>query len=144
MIIVRNARCRSKIRFIVINYNNSELLSFLERSAELKWYERIMTSMELKISETLTHLLDERRTTLKHISLATGVPLSTLSEWKASNRNPNTVQVAKVAKHLAVTVHYLLFGTEDSEEPIQKILKEEFFKGTFEITLKRVKILEEK
>lgn len=96
--------------------------------------------MKLKISQTLTHILESRRLTIKEVSKATGVPMSSISGWKKDNRSPHAEQAGKVARHLGVTVHFLLFGEEDHEEPLQKILKEDFFTGTFEITVKKVKL----
>lgn len=99
----------------------------------------MLDSMELKIGKVLKQFMDKERHTLASISKATGVPKSTISEW-LSNRSPNPTQAVKVANHLGVSLHFLLFGKDDSQEPIQKILKEDFFKGTFEISIKRVKI----
>ncbi len=96
--------------------------------------------MKLKISQTLSHILESRRLTIKEVSKATGVPMSSISGWKKDNRSPHAEQAGKVARHLGVTVHFLLFGEEDHEEPFQKILKEDFFSGTFEITVKKVKL----
>lgn len=50
------------------------------------------------------------------------------------------VQEVKVANALGVSLHYLLFGEDDAQEAFQKIMKEDFFKGTFEISIKRVKV----
>ena len=98
--------------------------------------------MELKIGKTLTALIDEKRLTLKEVSEAAKVSISTIQEWK-SNRTPrDPAQVLAVANFLGVSLHHLLFGQEDRQEPIQKILMEDFFKGTFEITVRRVKIPE--
>lgn len=97
---------------------------------------------ELKISKILKRLMNESGETLASITKTTGVPKSTISEWLA-NRSPNPIQAVKVANHLGVSLHYLLFGEDDSMEPLQKIMKEDFFKGTFEITIKKVKIKEE-
>lgn len=99
----------------------------------------MLDSMELKIGKVLKQFMDKERHTLASISKATGVPKSTISEW-LSNRSPNPTQAVKVANHLGVSLHFLLFGKDDSQEPIQKILKEDFFNGTFEISIKRVKI----
>lgn len=96
--------------------------------------------MELKIGKTLAKLIKEQDMTLKTLAQNTGVSASTLSEWKSNRKPKDPTQLQKVASELGVTIHFLLFGVEDSQEPIQKILKEEFFTGTFEITLKRVKI----
>lgn len=99
----------------------------------------MVESVELKIGKTLEKLMKSERHTLSSISKATGVPKSTLSEW-LNNRAPNPTQAVKVAGHLGVSLHFLLFGKDDEQEPVQKILKEDFFKGTFEITVKRVKV----
>ncbi|MGZ3785118.1 MAG: helix-turn-helix domain-containing protein [Bdellovibrio sp.] len=93
----------------------------------------------LKIGTVLKKLMKEERHTLTSISKATGVPKSTISEWM-NNRAPNPIHAAKVAKHLGVSLHYLLFSEEDAEEPLHKLLKEDVFNGVFEINIKRVKI----
>ncbi len=87
--------------------------------------------------------MESRRITLKAIAKATGVPLSSIAEWKKNNRNPKAEDAAKVADFLEITLAHLLFGQEDRQEPLQKILKEEFFNGTFEINIKRVRIKNE-
>lgn len=96
--------------------------------------------MSVKIGNTFKKLLYERRLTLKEVSKATGVSNSTLSEW-LNNRSPkNPEQTRKVAKFLGVSLHFFLFGEEDTEEPLHKLLTEDVFNGTFEINIKRVKI----
>lgn len=97
------------------------------------------SNMDLKIGKVLKQLMDKDRHTLTSIAKATGVPKSTISEW-LGNRSPNPSQAVKVANHLGISLHFLLFGKDDAQEPIQKILKEDFFKGTFEISIKRVKM----
>lgn len=93
--------------------------------------------MELKIAKTLEKIMKDQRHTLSSISRQTGVPKSTISEW-LNNRSPNPAQAAKVANHLGISLHFLLFGRNDSHEPLQKILKEEVFEGTFEVIIRRV------
>lgn len=96
--------------------------------------------MNVVIGKVLTSLVAKKRLTLKEIAKATGVPATTIAEWQ-SNRSPkNPGQVRAVAKYLGVSMHFLLFGEEDGEEPIQRLLKEDIFTGTFEITLKRVRL----
>lgn len=96
-------------------------------------------TVDLKIGKVLTHIMDNERHTITSISKATGIPKSTISEW-LNNRTPNPSQAVKVANHLGVSLHFLLFGKDDAQEPIQKLLKEDFFKGTFEISIKRIKL----
>lgn len=96
--------------------------------------------MKIRIGDILTELDKEQRYSMKELSKKTKVPASTLGEW-SNNRTPkNPVQVQKVAQELGVSMHYLLFGEEDHEEPLAKIMKEEFFSGTFEVTVKKVKL----
>lgn len=99
----------------------------------------MVEGVDLKIGKVLKQIMDRERHTLALISKATGVPKSTISEW-INNRSPNPTQAVKVANYLGVSLHFLLFGKDDAQEPIQKILKEDFFKGTFEITVKRIKL----
>ena len=100
----------------------------------------MVESMSIKIGNTFKKLLNERRVTLKEVTKATGVASSTLSEW-LNNRSPkNPEHIRKVAKFLGVSMHFFLFGEEDTEEPLHKLLSEDVFNGTFEINIKRVKI----
>lgn len=87
--------------------------------------------------------MESRRITLKAIAKETGVPLSSIAEWKKNNRNPKVEDASKVADYLGITLSHLLFGQEDKQEPLQKILKEQFFSGVFEINIKRVHIKDE-
>lgn len=82
--------------------------------------------------------------TLKELSIATGVPQSTLSQWSANREPKKPGQIASVAKHLSVSLHYLLFGVKDDNETINlaEVLKQDLFSGTFEITIKKVQIKE--
>lgn len=98
-----------------------------------------MSSMVLKIGTTLRKLMIEQGLTLKGISQATSVPASTIAEWSNNRAPKNPIHVQKVAAYLGVSLHYLLFGEEDKQEPMTKLLKEDFFTGTFEISIKRVR-----
>lgn len=68
--------------------------------------------MELKIAKVLKEIMERDRHTLTSISKATGVPKSTIAEW-LNNRTPNPIQVVLVARHLGVSLHYILFEIED-------------------------------
>jgi transcriptional regulator with XRE-family HTH domain len=96
--------------------------------------------MSTQIGRILSGIIKERRLTLKEIAMETGVPATTLAEWQANRTPKNPAQVRAVAKYLGISLHYLLFGEEDSQELFQKILKEDLFSGTFEINIKRVRV----
>lgn len=97
-------------------------------------------SMKLMISKTLGSLIKEHGLTLKALSKAAGVSTSTLHEWSNGRTPKDPVQVQRVASYLGVSLHALLFGQEDPAEPLTKIISEDFFRGTFEITVKRIKL----
>jgi len=78
---------------------------------------------ELVINKVLKTLMKESGETLASLAKATSVPKSTISEW-LGNRSPNLIQAVKVANHLGVSLHFLLFGEDDKHDPIQKIMKE--------------------
>lgn len=95
--------------------------------------------MQLKNGQMLPILMKEARLNLRQLSEQSGAPISTLSEWH-NKRNPRApIQIAKVERCLGVSLHHLLFGEEDHQEPLQKVFKEEVFKGTYEISTKKVK-----
>lgn len=96
--------------------------------------------MEVQIGKVFKALLKEKRATLQEISNATGVSTSTLHEWQNNRKPKDPAQVAKVAEFFGVTLFFFLFGKEDSNEPLSKVLKEDMFHGTFEISIKRVRI----
>ena len=98
-----------------------------------------MNTVKLKIGPVMRTLIDDRRLTLKEISKATGVPASTIAEWTNNRAPKNPEQAQKVASFLGISLHHLFFGVEDREEPISKLLKEDVFSGTFEISIKRVR-----
>lgn len=104
------------------------------------WIMSDNSPMKLVISKTLGSLIKERGLTLKALSKATGVSVSTLHEWGNGRTPKDPVQVQRVASYFGVSLHALLFGQEDPAEPLTKIMTEDFFRGTFEISIKRVKL----
>lgn len=98
--------------------------------------------MTIKTAQVLKSFIRDRRFTIKEISQGSGVPASTIAEWANSRVPKNPLQVRKVAEFLGITTHYLLFAEEDDQEPIQKILRNDVFNGTFEISIKRVRLNE--
>ena len=99
----------------------------------------MVDTVELKIGKVLKDIMTAQRHTLATISKTTGVPKSTIAEW-LNNRTPNPVQAVKVANYLDVSLHYLLFGHNETEDVLTKILKEELFSGTFEVSIKKIKL----
>lgn len=124
---------RMIVRHFILSFDLLELVSPIGESAVDD------VNMDLKIGRRLKKLMEDERHTLAGISKATGVPKSTMSEW-LSNRSPNPVHAAKVAKHLGVSLPFLLFAQEDQSESLTQLLKEDIFSGTFEINIRRIKV----
>ncbi len=98
--------------------------------------------MELKIGVTLPRFMKERRVSVKQLSKASGVAISTLHEWINGRAPRDPMQAKKVADALQVSLNRLLFDEPDLNESISlnSLLKEDIFSGTFEINIKRVKV----
>jgi len=98
---------------------------------------------QIRIGSVFKKLLEEQHKSLKEVSVQTSIPYSTLHTW-LQNSPPKDINKAKrLASFFGVSLDYLLFGEEttgpfQSEEPKLKKLKEEFFKGVFEITVRKV------
>ncbi len=80
----------------------------------------------------------------RELAKLSGVPFSTLHEWMGGRSPRDPVQIKKVADALGVSLNRLLFDEPDKNESfnITQILKEDVFSGTFEVTIKKVKIKE--
>lgn len=70
-----------------------------------------------KTYEIFAKLLEERGVTPYRIYKETGVPQSSLSEWKRGNSMPKIDKMIKIADYFGVSVDYLL-GNEQKEKPI--------------------------
>jgi hypothetical protein len=92
-------------------------------------------SMELRLSDTLSALIKEKRLTLREVAEKCGV-------WQSGRAPKNPIQVAKVADCLGVSMYWLLFGTEDKQGlgVVEKIIRDEVFTGNFQISVKRIRI----
>lgn len=97
-------------------------------------------AVTVKIGTNLTNLLSSKNLSLRALSKASGVPYTTLQEWTANRTPRNPIQIQKVASCLDVSMHFLLFGVEDKSEPLTKLLKDDIFSGTFEISIKKVRV----
>ena len=70
--------------------------------------------------EIFEQLLKKRKITPYRVSKETGVPQSTLSDWKRDRSIPKTDKLQKTANYLGVTLDYLL-GNEQKEKPAQAV-----------------------
>lgn len=94
--------------------------------------------MSVQIGKVFSQIVKERRYTIKEISKVTEVPASTLAEWQAGRIPKNPAQVRVVAQFLKVSLHFLLFGEEDSQQLTAKLTNQDLLNGVFEISIRRI------
>ena len=62
----------------------------------------------IKLYKRYVELRDNKGVTDYKVSLETGIPKSTFSEWKAGRSNPKIEKMKKIADYFGVTVDYFL------------------------------------
>lgn len=100
-----------------------------------------MKRKDLKLGETLQHLMEKKGLTIKELSYRCKVPAPTLFHFKNNRPPKNVLDVGRVAECLGVTIHYLLLGEE--EPRITKIIEEHEARdgivGRYEVRVRRIK-----
>ena len=71
--------------------------------------------MDKHINEKIFELMRYRGLSQKEFSKLTGIPESTISDWKHKNFNPTSDRIAKICEVLRVSTSELL-ETEDNED----------------------------
>ena len=64
-------------------------------------------------SERILQILDERKISQKDFSEWTGIPQSTISDWRKKKTNPGTDKIMIICKVLNITPEWLLSGIEE-------------------------------
>ncbi|CAK9252018.1 unnamed protein product [Sphagnum jensenii] len=85
-----------------------------------------------------------RKRGLRTVDLARGIDRSpkTLSDWLAGRLPRDFEGIRAAAKFLGVSVHYMLYGEEDTATPLNKLYEAATITGVYELTVKKVKELE--
>ena len=66
----------------------------------------------MTVGERILELLAEKGITQKELSVRTGIPQSTISDWKGKKINPGSEKVMIICEVLGVDPAYLLSGTD--------------------------------
>lgn len=82
------------------------------------------------ISEKIFKLISEQGMTQKTFASRTGIPQSTISDWKSKKLNPSSDKILIICDVLGVTPYELLSGTESGKYELPERLVVE--KGTDE------------
>ena len=67
----------------------------------------------MTISEKIFEILDARGISQKEFSLATGIPQSTISDWRKKNTNPASDKILVICDTLNVTPYELLSNVKE-------------------------------
>jgi transcriptional regulator with XRE-family HTH domain len=92
----------------------------------------------VKINQILKSLMLDHKITLKGLSKATGIPLSTLGSYTAGKKaayNPD--HLAKICHHFNISADYLLFGAETDLGSVNSLPTEEVFTGWLKVKIER-------
>ena len=74
------------------------------------FYGRIIISMLIR--DRIFQKLDELDMTQKEFSIRTGIPQTTISDWRKKRTNPTAEKIMVICKVLDVTPEWLLSGIE--------------------------------
>lgn len=95
--------------------------------------------MELKLKEVLSRIIETRRLSVREISKASGVSVSSLHEWLSGRAPRNPLQIKAVAVFLELSLDELLF-----DEPalirsnLNQLLEQTEVNGLFQVNIRRV------
>ena len=67
----------------------------------------------MTISEKIFRILDEEKMSQKEFSARTGIPQSTISDWRKKNTNPSSDKILIICEVLGVTPYELLSGVRE-------------------------------
>ena len=67
----------------------------------------------MTVSQRILKILDERKITQKEFSEKTGIPQSTISDWRKKNTNPASDKILIICQTLNVTPYELLSSVQE-------------------------------
>jgi transcriptional regulator with XRE-family HTH domain len=92
----------------------------------------------MKLAQTIIRLCKEKSISLSRLAKETGVPVQTLHGWTEGRKAVNLVHLKKVAQHLEVPIHELIYGDRDPFESASSEMLKEIFSGDVRVTLHRI------
>ncbi|MBR4455590.1 MAG: helix-turn-helix transcriptional regulator [Solobacterium sp.] len=82
--------------------------------------EAVHTSMS--VGERLLEIVRQQGMTQKQFSVLTGIPQSTISDWRSKRLNPAADKILIICDVLGISPYDLLSGTEDRYAAPEKLL----------------------
>lgn len=92
----------------------------------------------MELAKNLTKLCEERSLSVSKLARLSGVKQPTIFGWTTGRAVRNYDDLKKVCEVLKVSVHFILYGTQDPYESASGMVQEELFKGNFPITFRRI------
>ena len=89
----------------------------------------------MTISEKIFEILDNKGISQKDFSIATGIPQSTISDWRKKNTNPASDKILAICNALDVTPYELLSNVKEEGGRANKVGYRIVVEGTEEDTL---------
>lgn len=86
----------------------------------------------MTISEKIFEILDAKGMSQKEFSLATGIPQSTISDWRKKNTNPASDKILVICKTLDITPYELLSNVKEEGSRTNKVDYRIIVEGTEE------------
>ena len=75
----------------------------------------------MTVSDRVFQLLEEKRMTQKHFSEKTGIPQSTISDWRKKRTNPASDKIMVICNILEVTPEWLLSGVKGQGDRAERL-----------------------
>ena len=98
----------------------------------------VTLNVEIKLKPILKALLADKHMTLRDLAKATGIKPSTLSGWKNGSSPRDLSELKLCAQYFNVSMDYLLFGEQNDQSSLEKLLTEQVFDGFLKVRIERV------
>ena len=95
-------------------------------------YYDIWEGKTMTISEKIFEILHTKGISQKDFSIATGIPQSTISDWRKKNTNPASDKILVICDALDVTPYELLSNVKEEGERAKKMRYRIVVEGTEE------------
>lgn len=89
----------------------------------------------MTISQKIFYILDTKGITQKEFSLATGIPQSTISDWRKKNTNPASDKILAICDALDITPYELLSNVKEEGNRANRVGYRIVVEGTEEDVL---------
>ena len=89
----------------------------------------------MTVSQKIFHILDTKGISQKEFSIATGIPQSTISDWRKKNTNPASDKILAICDFLDITPYELLSNVTEEGSRSNKANYRIIVDGTDEATL---------